>query len=209
MKLDHPSRFWPFISHRLGFKFISVERKKPIGNVTFECKFSFKACRMFKGLEGSDSSLVFASLGTVPLTIGSDVGSLEGKSLSKPLSRSITSPNFLSTALDVLCEAAADFNASSAATNTLFTSHWNGSYTSKVKRSHLLNRIEESELCSWAWTKNRHMKISSKARFRYALESGFNDLTNDHFSNSRVEPRAGLPWESIRLDDDRLSSGRE
>jgi hypothetical protein len=61
---------------------------------------------------------------------GSDVGrlgSLEGKSISKPLNRSIAAANFLSAFSDLLSPASvADFNASSAAINTLlFISQWN------------------------------------------------------------------------------------
>ena len=69
--------------------------------------------------------------------------------------------------------------------------------------------MEEFKLCSWAWTKNRHKKISSMARFRYALESLFNDVINDNFSKSKVGGggSTGFVVEGpIRLDSDKLSS---
>jgi hypothetical protein len=98
----------------------------------------------------------------------------------------------------------ADFNASSAAINTLllkFIGMWHD--TGKGKRDYFLNGTEEFELCSWAWTKKRHKKISSIARFRYALVSSFNDEVNDRFSNSRVGPLLEGPLEGdIRLGDD-------
>ena len=73
-------------------------------------------------------SLKFASLVTTPPIFGSDVGSLEGKSFSKPLNRRIALANFLFAFSDIPSPgSAADFNASSAAINTLlFISQWNG-----------------------------------------------------------------------------------
>jgi hypothetical protein len=69
--------------------------------------------------------------------------------------------------------------------------------------------MEEFKLCSWAWTKNRHKKISSMARSRYALESLFNDVRNDNFSKSEAEGggSTGFVVEGpIRLGNDKLSS---
>lgn len=78
-------------------------------------------------------SFIFASLVNVQLISGSDVVSLERKSLSKSHNRQIASVNFLSTSLDLLfpfpasaAARAADANASSAAINTLLISQWNG-----------------------------------------------------------------------------------
>ena len=80
-------------------------------------------------------SFIFASLVNVQLISGSDVVSLERKSLSKSHNRQIACVNFLFTFLDLLfpfpssaAARAADANASSAAINTLFISQcqWNG-----------------------------------------------------------------------------------
>ena len=128
MKLDFPCSIRPFIVHWLGFVNITVV-KETDGNFTFECKFFFKADRIIEG--DSKLLLIFASEFMVTVQpvfagiFGSDTGSLEGKSFSKRLNKSITSLNFLSTSSDVLSPAsAADFNASSAAISTLFRSHW-------------------------------------------------------------------------------------
>jgi hypothetical protein len=94
-------------------------------NFTFECKFFFKAYRIVEG--DWDLSLMFTSLVTLSPIFGSNDGSKDGKSFSKALKRWIASRNLLSTSLDVQSPAsAADFNASSAASNTLFISEWNG-----------------------------------------------------------------------------------
>ena len=75
----------------------------------------------------------------------------------------------------------------------------------KVKGRYFLNWIEESKLCSWAWTKNRHKKISSIARFRYTLETLFSDETNDRFSKSRVGEILGWLEGAISTTDRRVA----
>ena len=94
------------------------------GNVTFEYKLFFKACRIAEG----DLELlpIFTSPVTVPPMIVSDVGSLRGKSFAKLLSRSIAPSNVLFRlfALDVV--SMQNLNASSTAIKTLFSSQWNG-----------------------------------------------------------------------------------
>ena len=89
------------------------------GNFTIECKSCFKACRIVKGdslISGFSASLVVV----LPI-FGSAIKLLEGKSFSKALKRSITSPNFPSISSDVLYLASTtDFNASSVAINNLF-----------------------------------------------------------------------------------------
>ena len=79
-----------------------------------------------------------------------------------------------------------------------------GHNTSKTKGRHFLNRKEEFKLCSWVWTKNRHANISSMARFRYALESSFNEVINDFFSKSKDGGRGpiGFVEGPIRLDNE-------
>ena len=62
--------------------------------------------------------------------------------------------------------------------------------------------MEEFWLCSWAWTKNRHKKISSIARFSYALEPLLIDGTMDDVSNSGVEEKARSFGGLIRLDNE-------
>ena len=78
-----------------------------------------------------------------------------------------------------------------------------GHNTSKTKGRHFLNRIQEFKLRSWVLIKNRHENISSIARFRYGLESSFNDVINDFFSKSKVGGRGpiGFVEGSIRLDN--------
>ena len=165
---------------------------------TFACKFLFKEYRIVEG----DLVAIFPIFGL-------DVGSLEGKSISKSLNRSIAIANFLSAFSDIqFLASVAEFNASSAAINTLFNiSQWNGGLghnTGKAKERHFLKRMEEFKLGSWVRTKNRQANISSMARFRYALPSLFNDKRNDTFSRPKVGD--GGPTEfverSIRLDNE-------
>ena len=88
------------------------------GSPTFECKFFLKACKIVEG-----DLLIFASVAVPPMfgSGSSGVESLEGKSFSKALKRSIASPNFLSIFSDISSLAPnVDFNASSAAISTLF-----------------------------------------------------------------------------------------
>ena len=79
--------------------------------------------------------------------------------------------------------------------------------TSKTKGRHFLNRMEEFKLCLWVLIKNRHENISSIARFRYALESSFNDVINDFFSKSKVGGRGpiGFVEGPIRLDNEQVA----
>ena len=83
-----------------------------------------------------------------------------------------------------------------------------GHNTGKERGHHFLKRTEEFRLCSWVWAKNRHANISSMARFRYALESLFNDERKDAFSKLKFGDRGPtefLEW-SIRLDNNKLGS---
>ena len=78
----------------------------------------------------------------------------------------------------------------------------------KARGHHFLKRTEEFKLCSWVWAKNRHANISSMARFRYALESLFNDERKDAFSELKVGDRSptGFFESSIRLYNNKLGS---
>ena len=83
-----------------------------------------------------------------------------------------------------------------------------GHNTGKARGHHVLKRVEEFKLGSWAWTKCRHANISSMARFRYALESLFNDERYDAFSKPKFGDRrpTGFLERFIRLDNNKLGS---
>jgi hypothetical protein len=70
--------------------------------------------------------------------------------------------------------------------------------TCKTNGSHSfsLSCTEEFELSLWVWTKNRHKKITSVAKFRYAVLESF--VTNDQFCKSKGVRMEELPL--IMLD---------
>ena len=168
---------------------------------TFECKSFFKAYRIVEG--SLDLSLIFAFPVAIIQPIFGSNRSLEGKPLSKLINSSIAVLNFQSTSSDVRSAFAADFSASSAAINKLFISQWMGNSTDKTKTRHSLNRKKEFGHFLYSWTTNRHKNISFMAKFWYALESVFNDLTNERSSNTKFPGRMcfGLV---IRLDNDKI-----